>query len=462
MSDNRMGRLLKLWFTFEVPVDRRTYLVHGSLLMAVKYAVDATVVWLATGTFWLPSDYLSPFLGDRVEQFAMPIWVFGALLVWSLPFLWIGVGMTMRRLMDAGRSPWLALLFFVPGVNYLLLAILCALPSRRTGDGLGPEREPAPVLDDRLKSAAAGIALAVAIAVGMTAVSVLVLGFYGATLFLGTPFVMGLVAAYIHNRGHARTWLSTHQVALLAVVLAGGVLLLYGIEGLLCIGLAFPLALTLAILGAVAGRVMALRLPVLPRHGFAAVSLLPLLAAAETLHSPQDSHVVRTTVEIDAPPSVVWGHVVAFSELPEPAEWIFRLGIAYPRRARIEGAGVGAVRRCEFSTGAFVEPITVWDEPRRLAFDVREQPAPLQEWSPYAGLHPPHLDGYFRSQRGEFLLVALPGGRTRLEGRTWYGLTLYPQVYWRLYADALIHGIHRRVLTHVKRQAESPAHANAM
>ena len=84
---------------------------------------------------------------------------------------------------------------------------------------------------------------------------------------------------------------------------------------------------------------------------------------------------VRTAVEIDAPAESVWSNVIGIAELPPPAEWVFRLGIAYPVRARIHGAGVGAVRTCEFSTGPFVEPITAWDPPRRLAFDVRSAAA---------------------------------------------------------------------------------------
>ncbi len=79
------------------------------------------------------------------------------------------------------------------------------------------------------------------------------------------------------------------------------------------------------------------------------------------------------------------------------------------------GAGmvaVRAVRRCEFSTGAFVEPITAWEPPGRLAFDVASQPAPMTEWSPCAGLSPPHLSRSFRTRRGEFRMRALPGGRT--------------------------------------------------
>jgi hypothetical protein len=67
------------------------------------------------------------------------------------------------------------------------------------------------------------------------------------------------------------------------------------------------------------------------------------------------------------------------SGLTEPPSWIFRLGVAYPLRARISGEGAGAIRRCEFSTGAFVVPITTWSPPNRLAFDVTSQPLSMTE-----------------------------------------------------------------------------------
>jgi len=78
----------------------------------------------------------------------------------------------------------------------------------------------------------------------------------------------------------------------------------------------------------------------------------------------------------------------------------------------------------------------------------------MQEWSPYAHIHLPHLDGYFRSTRGEFRLIELPNGRTRLEGSTWYELDLAPFSYWSLIADQIVHQIHLRVLWHVKAEAE--------
>ena len=163
---------------------------------------------------------------------------------------------------------------------------------------------------------------------------------------------------------------------------------------------------------------------------------------------------MRSSIEIDAPPKAVWRQVVAFTQIPEPQELLFRAGIAYPIRAEIIGQGVGAERRCVFSTGAFVEPIEVWDEPHLLKFSVTSNPPPMQEWTPYSKIDTPHLKGFLVSNGGQFLLTALPDGRTRLEGTTWYRHSLWHAAYWRVWSDEIIHEIHMRVLRHIKTTTE--------
>jgi len=163
---------------------------------------------------------------------------------------------------------------------------------------------------------------------------------------------------------------------------------------------------------------------------------------------------VTSSIEIGAPPEKVWLKVIAFNEIPPPKETIFRAGIAYPIRAEIAGSGPGAVRHCIFSTGPFVEPITVWDEPHLLRFSVTANPAPMNELTPYGHIAPKHLHGYFESHQGQFLLTALPGGGTRLEGTTWYSHSLWPESYWHWWSDYVIHRIHMRVLEHIRAEAE--------
>src|SRR5438552_9930412 len=98
--------------------------------MAFECADGAGEVALAACGFWSTLDYLLPFYLLRAEKLAgAPAWFLPAFVLWTLPFLWIGVAMTLRRAVDAGRSPWLALAFFVPLVNYVVMLALCRLPT---------------------------------------------------------------------------------------------------------------------------------------------------------------------------------------------------------------------------------------------------------------------------------------------------------------------------------------------
>ncbi len=448
---SRLTRWLRLWFSFESSVGRREYLLSGVALAPLKYGGDVLIVWSATGRLWEPLDYLSPVSALIQHKLAMgPPALLPVLALWSLPFLWIGISMSMRRAIDAGRSAWLALLFFVPGVSYLFIAAMCVLPARAP---LSPPPEPPRPYEHRLPGALLAIAAGMTIGLGMLALSVYGFSSYGVSLFLGTPFVIGAVTAFLFNRRYPATGRETQQVVLMTLASVAGVMLVTAFEGAVCLLMAAPLGIAIGAMGAALGRRIALHDRSLG-GALLAVAVLPLSLGLDADRAPTGLREVRSAIVIDAPPEVVWRNVISFPPLPEPSDLIFRAGIAYPQRAVIVGEGVGAVRRCVFSTGAFVEPITRWEPARRLSFDVVAQPAPLQEWSPYADLAPPHLDGYFQSKRGEFRLVALPHGRTRLEGSTWYEMRLQPAAYWVVFGDAIVARIHDRVLRHIRAAAE--------
>src|SRR5256885_11154465 len=118
-----LSRWLRLWFGFRDPVSRGTYFRHGAGLMAFKYAVDGLLVWTFAGRFWTPLDYANPLWSARYELLrGAPSWLPPLMVAIALPFVWIGVSMTMRRAVDAGSSPWTALMFFVPLLNFVLMA----------------------------------------------------------------------------------------------------------------------------------------------------------------------------------------------------------------------------------------------------------------------------------------------------------------------------------------------------
>jgi hypothetical protein len=322
-------------------------------------------------------------------------------------------------------------------------------PSR--AEDAPPDSLPRREMDPGVRATLIGMLSSVTIGIGMIGISVYSMELYGAALFFATPFLMGVVTSFSYNMRAQRSVAKSIGLALLAIAVTGGVVMLFAIEGLLCLVMAFPIAAMLATLGAVVGWAVAQQSGSRTRHAVMSVLALPALATAEHREATPALHEVTTSIEIDAAPERVWPHVIGFSELPPPPEPYFRLGIAYPMRARIDGSGVGAVRRCEFSTGPFVEPITAWEPPRRLAFDVAAQPPSMSELSPWKNVKAAHLEGYMVSRRGEFRLIPLPGGRTRLEGSTWYTLSIFPEAYWTIWGEALLHSIHGRVLEHIRR-----------
>jgi uncharacterized membrane protein YhaH (DUF805 family) len=441
-------------FDINQPLSRREYVLTGFLLALFKYAVDAFSVYATTGLVWTPLDYLVPLItirGTKIAEFPGALSMF--LFVWTLPFLAIGIVLSARRARDARMSPWLVLLFFVPLLNYVVMAILGIAPGRPPSAAAEPAPPAQPV-----HSAARGTVLGVAagIGVGLAAVLIGVIGFrtYGVTLFLGTPFLMGAVCGCVASRVHPRRTADLVGLGFLMVTIAALMIAGVALEGIVCIMMALPIAAPVAILGTLVGGAIA-GLARVPATGMMMLLLVvPLGPAVERRVSRPAPRIVMTAIEVDAAPAAVWRHVVSFSDIRAARSWWFKTGLAYPVRARMEGSGVGAVRWCEFSTGTFREPVTIWDAPHVLAFDVTDQPRPLEEWSPYSRVHAPHLDGFFRTSHGEFRLVPLPGGRTRLEGRTWYSLDMAPALYWTTIADTIVHAIHQRVLNHIRVEAE--------
>jgi hypothetical protein len=275
-------------------------------------------------------------------------------------------------------------------------------------------------------------------------------GIYGWTIFVVAPMLIGGLATWVFDPETRTGAAITGGLAALASLFS---LLFVGVEGLGCILMAAPLAMPLGVIGGLL--VHALTRSQAPGRGFLLMLMIPGVTLPWDTAAKPALFEVRSSITIAAPPQVVWRHVLTFSELPEPNEWFFRAGLAYPKRARIMGYGAGAIRYCEFSTGPFVEPIVVWDEGRLLRFRVTENPAPMNGWSPYANVLPRHLHGYLVSKQGEFRLTALPGNRTLLEGTTWYQHGLWPAQYWRVWSHAIIHRIHMRVMTHIQRLSEN-------
>lgn len=456
-----------LWSS-EGTLDRGPYALVGLVGFAIKHNLDRA---LATFVFhrkwdlfnyWIPLDQ-----AVRVNSLAPTDRTFLlSMLVLSLPFIWVGVVLTMRRLRAAGLPPWLVVLFFAPYLNLLFFVILCICPSRRADDLQRSLRVGGNLALRRIipesswGSAAMALVISSALGAAATILSVNVLVVYGWGLFVALPFCLGFFSVLLHGYHRPRSLGSCLAVASLSVLLLGLLLLGLAVEGVICLAMAAPIGLILALMGGSMGYLIQRRHwdRFQTRTTFGALLLfVPFLMGTEALNLQQPPLLqVVTQIEINAPPEIVWQFLTSFPTLPPPTEWPFQVGIAYPIRSTLQGTGLEAQRECQFSSGQFIEPIEVWQENERLAFTISGEPLVMEELSPYGHIHTRHIDGgYFQAQDAEFVLTRLPGGRTQLTGTSRYRNRMWPVSYWQLWSNAIVHQIHIRVFQHIKRLAEA-------
>ena len=353
------SRFVEMW-RWQGTIDGKTYAIAGCTAFLLKFLLDKFVAFAVFGRPWFLWSYWQPLGPDvRVNAIHPDTQVFaGTLLVLALPFIWLGVTLTVQRLRDAGKPLWLVVFFFVPVINLLFFLLLCIMGSHSAP----AQREAAPWPETRmldrwiprstLGAAAASIGITIAIGSMFTVLGTEVLRSYGWGLFVALPFCLGLFSVLVYGYHEPRSYSSCMAVSLVPIALLGAVLLLVMIEGLICILMAAPFALALSAFGGMLGYTI--------QAGYWLHKGTPAMLSIVFLFTPAfqsaehwaklqpEKYEVRTAIEVNAPPEKVWNQVVAFAEIPPPKELLFRAGIAYPIRAEISGHGVGAVRHCVF------------------------------------------------------------------------------------------------------------------
>ncbi len=215
-------------------IGRARYALIGTFLFALKHNIDR-VIAMGFGYEWSVFNYwaFDRSLRGLTEYQAR---FYAVLLFAALPFIWIGVVLTVRRLSDAGLPVWLVFLFFLPFINLFFFIALSITPTaekeqqRFTNRGL--HRLLLRVVpDSELGSAALGVLGTVIFAVAVTVFSVNRLGNYGWGLFVGLPFFLGLNSVLIYGIHRPRSLGRCLGVAVLSIVFVGGIPLRVGDRG---------------------------------------------------------------------------------------------------------------------------------------------------------------------------------------------------------------------------------------
>lgn len=444
-----------------VPIDRKRFFISGVILFFVKYGVDRSLSFFVFNREWWALDYIKNptalfTLDPSSEDFTFYITLIG----FSLPFLYLGTVLCLKRLRSIGLSPFWVFLFFVPALNFLMFFLLCLLPEGLYGPSkiIGNESSDGFIPKSKLIVSIWSILITASITLLFSLFSTDILKTYGASLFIGGPFIIGFTSVALYSRTEFVGFKQALLISASAISLAGFLTFIIAMEGVICLMMAAPLAYFLGFLGGGIAYLLQAKSKFVSSFLPFLFLILPSLAYLEAnMDRESDWYMVETSLKISASKEKVWKGLFEFSDIPEPKELIFNAGVSYPVRARVEGKGIGAIRYCEFNNGVFVEEITEWDENTSLGFNVVRQPDAMKELSPYKNIRPTHLDGYFASKKGSFQLVSLGKNETLLIGRTWFQNKFGPTAYWNVWIHWILHKIHYRVLDHIRNTVEAPS-----
>lgn len=192
------------------------------------------------------------------------------------------------------------------------------------------------------------------------------------------PITLGGLTTLLGIRFFSATTFWVYFAPMITVFIAFTVSIITQLEAMLCVVVAAPIYLPLALLSGlttsaiIKKRNSRLNLPLLV--------LLPLaFSPIETLwEQPHETFEVLDTIEIAAAPSDVWDEIasvpaIAPNELP--FQWIYWLDFPRPISAEIDKEAVGGKRLARFEREvSFFEVVTEWEENRSLAFTIEADP----------------------------------------------------------------------------------------
>jgi uncharacterized protein YndB with AHSA1/START domain len=273
------------------------------------------------------------------------------------------------------------------------------------------------------------------------------------------PFGLGVLTAALAPPRERPPWLYWLLMPLVSAGLLLGASLLLAWEGAICIVMAAPIVLTMALMGGLAvGLVTTYRGRRSVRPGAVAGCLvLPFLFAPfeAGLPRPQGLRDVTTRVEIAAAPEQVWRELVRVPRITdaEQTPGLFHaIGIPRPLEATLSHEGVGALREAHFEGGLrFHERVTEWEPGRRLAFTIEIDPQTVS--SAVLDRHVRVGGAIFDVTYGRFELEPSPRG-TRLHLHSQHRLSTTLNAYAGLWSDAVMQDIQRNICNVIRSRSE--------
>ncbi len=192
------------------------------------------------------------------------------------------------------------------------------------------------------------------------------------------PITLGGLTTLLGIRFFSASTFWVFFAPMLTVVIAFFVSIITQLEAVLCVVVAAPIYLPVALLSGWATSAIIKRRN--SRLNLPLLVLLPLaFSPLESLwEQPHETFEVLDTIDIAAAPADVWDEIASVPAIaPDelPFQWIYWLDFPRPISAEIDKKAVGGKRLARFEREvSFFEVVTEWEEEKALAFTIEADP----------------------------------------------------------------------------------------
>jgi hypothetical protein len=285
--------------------------------------------------------------------------------------------------------------------------------------------------------------------------AILKAGEYGFTLFLTIPFSLALVLSFQEGPKSSGKTLKAWGKAISIITAISIILLVLGLEGVICILMAIGLIILPTFLGCLLGYGLSRAFQERKLSVLLMVFIInPSALTYDVYDTTKIESVAQISTVVNASVSDVWQILTQKVEFNESSNFFLKSGVSYPLDMEIIQKDSAKFLSCNTNNGKTFFKIDSLIQNQKLQFSATQEILPMRELTMYHDLEAAHLHGYFESDYGTFEIQPINEKQCLLIAKTQYNYAITPAFYWKWWSDYLLNTMHENVLSKVKEIAE--------
>ena len=265
---------------------------------------------------------------------------------------------------------------------------------------------------------------------------------YGISFFVFLPFTLG----FLYGGKTLKSW---SLAGLLFSVITFLILLMVGgLEGMVCILMALPLIGVAMAFGVVLKYFFGKKTssedkkPPTLKATIVPLLLVTTMGMVEHRLTENDQHImeVRSEMELPYTPTQVYNAIKSVDTLDVEKPFLMKLDLPVPQKCILEAEEVGALRTCYFEGGLIIERVTELKPGKALKMDVIDYQLTGRDWLGF--------------KEAIYTFDSLENGGCKITRITTYTSELYPRFYWKPLEAVGIEQAHEYVFRNLVKDLE--------